>query len=98
MTLRVRTCRALAVAVVFCSPVVHAAGEVTVSGIVKDLAGLPQPGATVQIVEESTNKEIAVSPTDEVGRYTFASVAPGTYLISATVAGSHPTVTKTIIN
>ena len=61
------------------------AGEI--SGLLKDQAGAPVAGATVTIIEVSTNRRRVVSSGVE-GMYTAPSLAPGDYRIDVELTGT----------
>ncbi|HXW91131.1 MAG TPA: carboxypeptidase-like regulatory domain-containing protein [Terriglobales bacterium] len=59
-------------------------------GIVKDPSGAVVRGASVNLVEPSTNAT-QNTKTDSGGRYVFSSVAPGIYTLSFTASGFRKT-------
>src|SRR5690349_11251449 len=61
-----------------------AAGEIT--GLVKDAAGAPVPGATVTVTEVGTNRQRVVVTTGDCV-YTAASLLPGEYQIEVELTG-----------
>ncbi len=72
----------------------QSASSGTVFGSVTDQSKAVLPGATVTLTDTSTN--IArTSPTNATGRYYFADVAPGTYVLSVSKAGFATTKTGT---
>lgn len=60
-----------------------------VRGTIRDAAGGVIPGASVTLESESTGAERATS-TNESGEYSFASLAPGAYSLSAQSDGFAP--------
>ena len=69
-------------------------GEVT--GIVKDAFERPLPAARVRL--ESADGQVAGRVTaDDQGRFTFTSVAPGTYSIVAEGEGFEPTTAPVVV-
>src|SRR5271156_4320898 len=58
----------------------------SISGVVSDPSGAAIAGATVKLVDPTINTALTVT-TNEVGRYSFVSVPPGTYDITVTHAG-----------
>src|SRR6185503_15298785 len=61
-------------------------GAGTVNGIIRDSSGGAIPGATIQIVNESTTASVdAVS--DAQGAFAVAPLAPGSYRVHATLDG-----------
>ncbi len=61
---------------------VRAAGPGSVSGVVRNSAGVPQIGAVVQLLRPDLSV-LAVVYTNDEGRFTIPSVAPGNYSIKA---------------
>jgi len=58
----------------------------SINGLVTDPSGAAIAGAEVKLTDPATNTTQTIA-TNEVGRYTFISVPPGTYDISVTHAG-----------
>jgi hypothetical protein len=58
----------------------------TVAGQVTDAQGSAVPGAEVRLTDTTTNSSFT-STSNDVGRYIFPTVAPGTYNVSFTKAG-----------
>src|SRR5690606_37380846 len=56
-------------------------------GTVVDSDGLPVPGVTMTIASESLIGGAQVRTTDADGRYSFVSLPPGQYNLTATKAG-----------
>jgi hypothetical protein len=67
---------------------------VQLSGVVKDKAGEPLPGAAVRIIgTQADGRPLqigATTLTDEAGRYTFAAVPAGEYTLVVEVPGQSP--------
>jgi hypothetical protein len=81
---------------------VAAPGAVT--GTVRDSAGVPQIGATVQLLRRDLTVIASVS-TDNNGMFTIASVAPGQYALKAMGQSFLPSLredvrvrTRTVVN
>ena len=55
-----------------------------ISGVVRDTAAKPLPGATVTLLKGSTT--VSTTTTDGLGGYTFLSVMPGSYIVTASLA------------
>ena len=64
------------------SAVAFSAAPGSVSGVVRDSAGVPQIGAVVQLLRPDLSI-IAVVYTTSKGNYTFANVLPGKYAVKA---------------
>ena len=60
----------------------HAASNGTVSGVVRDSAGIPQMGAAVELLRSDLTVVAAVY-TNNKGFYTFSNVLPGRYAVKA---------------
>ena len=60
----------------------HAASQGSVTGVVHDSSGVPQVGATVQLLRSDLTVIAAVF-TNSKGAYTFKDVVPGRYAIKA---------------
>jgi Carboxypeptidase regulatory-like domain len=71
----------VALIVVASAPLLEAASG-TVSGVVRDSAGVPQIGAAVQLLRPDLSV-IAAVYTNAKGSYTFSNVLPGHYAIKA---------------
>lgn len=71
---------------------------VEVRGTVVDEAGALIPGANV-VIDDGRGRRFSTQ-SDELGRYRFAAVAPGSYTLTATAAGfaplTRPAVIKTV--
>src|SRR5581483_3241925 len=82
--------RLIAVAVLLCTCALSSWAQTstggTVAGQVTDESNAAVPGATVKVVEVSTNL-VQQSVTNEAGRYIFSQVPPGKYNIVFTKDG-----------
>jgi hypothetical protein len=82
----------------------HGADSISVSGTVRDSAGVPQIGAVVQLLSPDMSV-VSIAYTDGKGRYTIASVLPGRYSLKAMDASFIPSLrenlrirTNTVVN
>lgn len=57
----------------------------TIEGVVKDSSGAVLPGATVEATGQ--NGAVISTTSDDTGTFRFPSVAPGTYVVSASLQG-----------
>src|SRR5690349_13378933 len=75
-----------------CSPssLGQAANTGTVAGTVSDQSGAAVVGASVTLVDVSTNLE-RTAVTNETGRYIFANIVPGTYNVTISKSGFRAT-------
>ena len=62
------------------------AERASVVGTIKDKTGSVVPGVEVTVINERTNSSISV-PTDDSGNYAAFNLVPGSYTISAQLAG-----------
>ncbi|MET0578516.1 MAG: carboxypeptidase-like regulatory domain-containing protein, partial [Ilumatobacteraceae bacterium] len=62
-----------------------------IRGTVRSSGGAAVAGATVQLSDGSETLEV-LSADDPLGRFEFASVAPGAYTLTATAQGTSPSV------
>jgi hypothetical protein len=83
---------------------VHGATQASVSGFVRDSAGVPQIGAAVQLLSPDMSV-IATVYTSSKGRFTFSTVVPGHYAVKAMGTSFLPALrenvrvrTNTIVN
>ena len=93
MNFRFSLLKAVSLCVVLCLLTVAAAAqdldEVTISGQVKDAAGLAVAGATVVATETVTGLERTVT-TNEEGRFRLIELKPGLYRVRITAGGFGP--------
>src|SRR5215211_7017004 len=83
--MRARTLAALMAVLLFAWPVAAQEQRGSIEGVVKDSSGAVLPGVSV---EARTNTGVVLTvTTDSEGVYRFPSLAPGSYEISATLAG-----------
>ena len=83
--MRARTWAVLVAALLFAWPATGQEQRGTIEGVVRDTSGAVLPGATVEARAE--NGASVTTVTDAGGVYRFPSVAPGDYVLSATLAG-----------
>jgi Carboxypeptidase regulatory-like domain/TonB-dependent Receptor Plug Domain/TonB dependent receptor len=57
-----------------------------VTGVVRDQTGAALPGATVALTSSGTGS-VRTSTSDTLGRYVFANVSPGPYVVKVTLSG-----------
>lgn len=63
------------------------------AGVVRDATGIPQMGATVQVLSEAARPGAALDfLTDTQGLFTGTKLAPGLYTVRVTLAGFLPTL------
>src|SRR5579863_1958705 len=72
------------------------AGRGAISGVVTDSSGAIIPGATVTATETATGTKLG-AVTTAAGIYSFASLSPGTYEVTASQTGFDTTVRKGVI-
>jgi len=65
------------------TPSARCAGGAVVSGVVRDVQGVAQMGALVQVLG-ANSATVATAFTDAHGRYLIANLSPGKYLVRAT--------------
>ena len=75
----------LALMMLLATPGFAASRDATLSGVVRDIHGVPQMGALVQLLTADAST-IATALTDNHGRYIIATVLPGRYQLRATAA------------
>jgi hypothetical protein len=68
----------------------------TLTGIVTDAADAVVSGVAIRAINEGTNIEAAAT-TDEVGRFVFTSLKPGSYRVTATAKGFKESVSAGIV-
>ncbi|MDE5903184.1 MAG: outer membrane beta-barrel protein [Muribaculaceae bacterium] len=64
---------------------VSAAWSATIKGVITDAEGEPMPGATVQLIAMPDTVSKGHTLADEGGDYTFSNVAPGRYVVLASM-------------
>src|SRR5512142_1364620 len=67
----------------------------SISGRVKNAAGVPQMGAMVEAVSLNTSKSYTVF-TDSLGNYALSELIPGTYDVRVTAASFLPTLREAV--
>ncbi len=72
----------LAVLIVFGAAPAFGAASATVSGLVRDSAGVPQIGAEVELLRPDLSVVTSVY-TDSAGRFVISSLVPGSYALKA---------------
>ena len=76
----------------FAIPVAAQEQTASIQGTVTDQSGAALPGVTVETV---SNKGLSLTTqTDNLGNYRFPSVPPGTYTVTATLAGLEPGIVR----
>src|SRR5580704_15695722 len=85
-------------ALIFCAtPLLTAqAGRGAISGLVTDTSGAIIPGAAVIATGEGTGTKLTAD-TSAAGSYSFVSLAPGKYDVSATQRGFETTIHKGVV-
>ncbi len=68
------------------SGMAQTAATATISGMVADPTGAVVPGASVELLDMTTN-QVRKQTTNEAGQYLFTSVLPGVYKITVTAQG-----------
>jgi carboxypeptidase family protein len=68
------------------SPLLAQSASGTITGVVTDPSGAAIVGAEVRLLDVSTNAS-QTTTSNEVGRYTFVNVSPGTYNVAVSHAG-----------
>ncbi len=74
---------------------VEAGGQTSVSGMVRDSAGMPQIGAQVQLVRPDLTV-VASAFTNNKGHFVFASVLPGSYGVKAIASSFLPSLRENV--
>src|SRR5689334_18634834 len=77
-------------------PAVAQFESATLSGVVTDAADAVVSGAAIRAINEGTNIEAAAT-TDDVGRFVFTSLKPGSYRVTATAKGFKESVSSGIV-
>ena len=75
----------LALMMLLATPGFAAPRDAALSGVVRDIHGVPQMGALVQLLTADAST-VATAFTDDHGRYIIATVLPGRYQLRATAA------------
>src|SRR5205823_4273924 len=83
--MRIRVFAALLAMTLFAGPAAAQEQRGTIEGLVKDSSGAVLPGVTVEA--RSGGSGVLSATSDSTGNFRFPSVLPGTYEISATLAG-----------
>jgi hypothetical protein len=86
--MRLKTFAALLAITLFAWPVAAQEQRGSIEGIVKDASGGVLPGVTVEA--KAPGSGVLSSTTNESGSFRFPSVLPGTYEVSANLAGFKP--------
>src|SRR5215471_11987803 len=86
--MRLRTFAALLAIALFAWPAAAQEQRGSIEGVVKDSQGGVLPGVTVEA--RSGGSGVLTTTTNETGTFRFPSVLPGTYEVSATLAGFKP--------
>ena len=86
--MRARTLAALMAALLLAWPATAQEQRGTIEGVVRDASGAVLPGVTVEA--RTANGVVLTTTSDETGTYRFPSVAPGDYLVSATLDNFAP--------
>src|SRR6185295_19762653 len=85
MRLRLRTVAALLAMALFAAPAMAQEQRGSIEGVVKDASGAVLPGVTVEA--RSSGSGVLSATTNETGNFRFPSVLPGTYEVTANLAG-----------
>jgi len=83
---RARARRALVVAALLCGTAAGAQSTATLTGIVRTPSGVVLASARVSVTNDATGA-VRVGVSDASGRYTVASLPPGTYTVAASLVG-----------
>jgi hypothetical protein len=86
--MRALTFAAVMAALLFSSPSWAQEQRGSIEGVIKDVSGAVLPG--VRVEAQAPNGPIAVATTDENGTFRFPSLAPGMYMVKATLDGFIP--------
>jgi hypothetical protein len=78
-------------------PVVAAAQTSTIAGIVRDASGGVLPGVTVEVASPALIEKTRTVVSDGAGRYTVASLRPGTYTVTFSLPGFGTVVREGIV-
>jgi hypothetical protein len=85
----------LAIALLWCLGASASVNPGAIAGVVRDTAGVPQMGAIVEILANSTPRALSVQ-TDTRGAFTVAGLLPGLYTIKVTAPSFLPTIRERI--
>src|SRR4051794_30996361 len=86
--MRLKTFAAMLAITLFAWPVAAQEQRGSIEGLVKDSSGAVLPGVTVEA--KSPGSGVLSSVSNENGTFRFPSVLPGTYEVSANLAGFKP--------
>ena len=86
--MRVRTLAALMAALLIAWPVTAQEQRGSIEGVVRDASGAVLPGVTVEA--RAANGAVLTTTSDETGTYRFPSVAPGDYVVTASLDNFAP--------
>ncbi len=82
---KIRFLLTLLCAILLCVPALHAQTTATLLGTVSDQSGAVVPNAKVTLQNESSG-DVRTTETNQIGRFTFAAIEPGTYTIQIAAA------------
>jgi hypothetical protein len=89
--------RILLIYIVLCAlPAVAQFESATLTGVVTDVADAVVPSAAIRAINEGTNIEAAAT-TDDLGRFVFTSLKPGSYRVTATAKGFKESVSAGVV-
>src|SRR4051794_30416312 len=87
----------LVIQIALCAlPVAAQFESATLTGVVTDPADAVVSGAAIRAVNEDTNIEAAAT-TDDLGRFVFTSLRPGSYRVTATTKGFKESVSAGVV-
>ena len=75
------------IGIALAAPVAHAQQAAGIAGVVRDTAGLPMPGVTVEAASPALIERVRSVTTDGEGRYSIVDLRPGAYAVTFTLAG-----------
>jgi hypothetical protein len=93
--MRVRSFAALMIALLLALPAAAQEQRGSIEGIVKDSSGALLPGVSIEA--RSTSGGVLTTTSDTTGAFRFASVAPGTYVLTANLQGFAPGKVENVI-
>ena len=67
--------------------VAHAQQAAGIAGVVRDTAGLPMPGVTVEASSPALIEKVRSVTSDGEGRYNIVDLRPGTYTVTFSLSG-----------